>query len=68
MQDETHMDGWLSRCNSITQTTCVWGGGDLYAECVDFLLIFDFLIWFSLERSKESSVRQGKFPGTTKSD
>lgn len=55
---------WLGWCNYITQTTCVWGG-DSYA---DFLLIFDFLIWFSLERSKESSVRQGKFPCTPKSD
>lgn len=49
-----------------TLCVCVWGA-DLYAESAEFLLLFDFLIWLGLEKSKESSVRWGKFPGTTKS-
>lgn len=41
--------------------------GEQTPECAEFLLLFYFLIQFGLERSKESSVRQGKFPGITKS-
>lgn len=48
------------------QSVCAWRA-DLYPECAEFLLVLDFLIWFGLEKPKESSVRQGKFPGTTKS-
>lgn len=39
-------------------------GEQTRAECAEFLLLlFDYLIWFGAERSKESSVS----PSTTKS-